>query len=60
MLPAILAVTNGYLQEKVLSLRRGTIVDATIIHTPDSTKNKDGERNPERHRPRKVINISLA
>ncbi|EFW81900.1 transposase [Pseudomonas syringae pv. theae ICMP 3923] len=60
MLPAILAVTNGYLQEKVLSLRRGTIVDATIIHTPYSTKNKDGERYPERHRPRKVINISLA
>ena len=37
--PAILAVINGYLQEKGLSLRQGTIVDATIIHAPSSTKN---------------------
>jgi len=45
--PAILAVINGYLQEKGLSLRQGTIVDATIIHAPSSTKNKDSERDPE-------------
>lgn len=45
--PAILAVINGYLQEKGLSLRRDTIVDATIIHAPSSTKNKDNIRNPE-------------
>ncbi|EGH36068.1 transposase IS4 family protein, partial [Pseudomonas syringae pv. japonica str. M301072] len=30
--PPILAVINGYLQDKGLSLRQGTIVDATIIH----------------------------
>lgn len=41
--PAILAVINGYFQEKSLSLRQGTIVDATITHTHSSTKNKDGE-----------------
>jgi IS5 family transposase len=37
------------LQKKGLSLSRGTIVDATIISAPSSTKNKDGERDPEMH-----------
>ncbi len=45
--PAIHAVINDYLQEKGLSLRQGTIVDATIIHAPSSTKNEDGKRDPE-------------
>jgi IS5 family transposase len=30
-------------------LRQGTVVDATIIHAPSSTKNKDGKRDPEMH-----------
>ncbi len=47
------ALINGYLQEKGLSLRQGTIVDATIIHAPSLTKNKDGERNPEMHQTKK-------
>lgn len=51
--PAILAVINGYLQEKGLSLRQGTLVDATIIHAPSSTKNKDRERDPEMHQTKK-------
>lgn len=51
--PAILAVINGYLRDKGLSLRQGTIVDATIIHAPSSTKNKDGERDPEMHQTKK-------
>jgi transposase, IS5 family len=28
---------------------RGTIVDASIISAPSSTKNKSGERDPEMH-----------
>ena len=28
----------------------GTIVDATILHAPSSTKNRSGERDPEMHR----------
>ena len=51
--PAILAVINGYLQEKGLSLRQGTIVDATIIHAPSSTKNEEGKREPEMHQTKK-------
>ena len=51
--PAILAVINGYFQEKGLSLRQGTIVDATIIHAPSSTTNEDGKRDPEMHQTKK-------
>ncbi len=36
-----------------LSLRQGTIVDATLIHAPSSTKNKDGKRDPEMHQTKK-------
>jgi len=49
----ILAVINGYLGDRVLSLRQGTIVDATLIHAPSSTKNKDGKRDPQMHQTKK-------
>ncbi len=49
----ILQVINGYLQDKGLSLRQGTIVDATIIQASSSTKNKDGKRDPEMHQTKK-------
>lgn len=53
MAVGILQVINGYLQDKGLSLSQGTIVDATIIHAPSSTKNKDGKRDPEMHQTKK-------
>jgi len=40
-------VINGYLGDRGLSLRQSTIVDATLINAPSSTKNKDGKRDPE-------------
>lgn len=49
----ILEVINGYLGERGLLLRQGSIVDATIIHAPSSTKNKDGKRDPEVHQTKK-------
>ncbi len=36
-----------YLQQKGLMMKAGTIVDATIIASPSSTKNKDKKRDPE-------------
>ncbi|QHD01160.1 hypothetical protein PspS04_12680 [Pseudomonas sp. S04] len=36
-----------------LSLRQGTIADATIIHAPSSTKNEEGKRDPEMHQTQK-------
>ena len=49
----ILAVINGYLGDRGLSLRQGTIVDATLINAPSSTKNKDKKRDPEMHQTKK-------
>ena len=39
--------TKQYLSEKGLLLREGTIVDATIISAPSSTKNQNNARDPE-------------
>ena len=49
----LLEQVNTYLSRKGLSLRGGTIVDATIIAAPSSTKNGDGRRDPEMHQTRK-------
>jgi transposase, IS5 family len=44
---------NAHLARKGQSLRAGTIVDATIVAAPSSTKNADGERDPEMHQTKK-------
>lgn len=44
---------GSHLQERKLSLREGTIVDATIIGAPSSTKNREGKRDPAMHQTRK-------
>ena len=49
----ILGVVNELLREKGLMLRAGTVVDATLIAAPSSTKNADGERDPEMHQSKK-------
>lgn len=36
-----------------LIMHGGTIIDATIIQAPSSTKNKDGKRDPEMHQTKK-------
>ncbi|MDQ2925312.1 MAG: IS5 family transposase [Acidobacteriota bacterium] len=51
--PKLLAAVNGYLGDKGLLLRQGTIVDATIIHAPSSTKNRNKTRDPQMHQTRK-------
>src|SRR5580692_12945755 len=43
----ILDTVNLYLESKGIRIGTGTIVDATIIHAPSSTKNSSGERDPE-------------
>jgi IS5 family transposase len=44
---------NAHLARKGLLLKRGSIVDATIIAAPSSTKNSTGERDPEMHQTKK-------
>lgn len=40
---------NAHLAERGLLLREGTVVDATIIAAPPSTKNREQRRDPEMH-----------
>jgi IS5 family transposase len=49
----ILRIVNAHLARKGLLLKRGSIVDATIIAAPSSTKNAQGERDPEMHQTKK-------
>lgn len=42
-----------YLQDNGLKISTGTIVDATIISAPSSTKNRDKRRDPEMHQTKK-------
>jgi IS5 family transposase len=49
----ILKQVNAHLMRKGLLLRRGSIVDATIIAAPSSTKNAEGKRDPEMHQTKK-------
>src|SRR5574343_1306874 len=51
--PQVLAAINAGLAQQGLLLKTGTVVDATIIAAPSSTKNKDGERDPEMHQTKK-------
>jgi IS5 family transposase len=44
---------NVLLTERGLMLKTGTVVDATIVAAPSSTKNKSGERDPEMHQTKK-------
>lgn len=45
----LLKAVNEYLRTNGIKIANGTIVDATIISAPSSTKNKDGKRDPEMH-----------
>jgi len=51
--PKLLEAVNGHLQGRGLLLRQGTIVDATIIDAPSSTKNSRGTRDPEMRQTKK-------
>ncbi|MDT7812154.1 MAG: transposase, family [Acidobacteriaceae bacterium] len=50
---AVLDAVNHHLASKGIRITTGTIVDATIIHAPSSTRNQSGERDPEMHQTRK-------
>jgi len=46
-------LVNEYLKENGLKVNRGTLVDASIINAPSSTKNKKKQRDLEMHQTRK-------
>ena len=49
----ILGSVNLHLQAKGVRITTGTIVDATILHAPTSTKNRQQQRDPEMHQTKK-------
>jgi len=52
----LLAEVNALLVERGLLLKQGTLIDATLIAAPSSTKNKTGGRDPEMHQTKKGNN----
>ena len=51
--PKILQIINAKLAANGLLLKSGTVVDATLIAAPSSTKNSTGERDPGLHQVKK-------
>jgi IS5 family transposase len=49
----ILGTVNLHLQAQGVRITTGTIVDATILHAPSSTKNREQQRDPEMHQSKK-------
>lgn len=49
----LLKEINAHLAEKELMVRQGTLVDATLIAAPSSTKNRDKSRDSEMHQTKK-------
>lgn len=50
---AIFEEIKAHLVGQGITLREGSVLDATIIEAPSSTKNKSGERDPEMHQTKK-------
>jgi IS5 family transposase len=49
----IFETVMAHLKQRGMAMKQGTIIDATLISAPSSTKNKTGERDPEMHQTKK-------
>jgi transposase, IS5 family len=49
----IFEAVKGHLKANGMAMKQGTIIDATIIAAPSSTKNEKRERDPEMHQTKK-------
>jgi transposase, IS5 family len=49
----IFETVKAHLSARGMAMRQGTIVDATVISAPSSTKNKGGKRDPAPHQTKK-------
>jgi transposase, IS5 family len=49
----IFEVVKAHLKANGMAMKQGTIIDATLIAAPSSTKNEKGERDPEMHQTKK-------
>ncbi|MEA5413974.1 hypothetical protein VB757_02410 [Synechococcus sp. BA-132 BA5] len=46
-------IVKIHLSRRAITMRQGSIVDATLIAAPSSTKNKEGKRDPEMQQTKK-------
>jgi len=49
----IFETVKAHLKQRGMAMKQGTIINATLISAPSSTKNKTGERDPEMHQTKK-------
>ena len=49
----IFETVKAHLKTRGMAMKQGTIIDTTLIAAPSSTKNKQGERDPEMHQTKK-------
>lgn len=56
----MLRMVNDILQGKGLMMKKGAVVDATLIAAPSSIKNAEGERDPEMRQTRRAISGASA
>jgi len=49
----IFETVKAHLRERGMTMKQGTIIDASLIAAPSSTNNKAGERDPEMHQTKK-------
>jgi IS5 family transposase len=45
----MLETVKAHLKQSGMAVKQGTIIEATLISAPSSTKNKSGKRDPEIH-----------
>ena len=57
--PQIPTIINAGLGQNGWLIKTGTIVDATITAAPNSTKNKNGQRDPATHQTKNATNGTL-
>jgi transposase, IS5 family len=50
----VFETVKAHLKQRGTAMKQGTIINATLISTPSSSKNKTGERDPKRTRPRRA------
>ena len=53
LMALLLEVINAHLKTQGLLVSKGTMVDATLIHAPSSTKNREQGRDPEMRQTKK-------
>jgi len=52
-------MVKAHLKQRGMAIKQGTIIEATLISAPSSTKNKTGEWDPEMHQTKEGQSVVL-